>query len=146
MHDASESDVNDQTLGELLSALRRDAGVLLRQEIALARLEIREKARLTLTGAALLCGAVLLGVLTAAVVTAAAILGLAIVWPAWAAALVVASVEALAAVILALRGRNRIRAGMPPTPEQTVQTVREDIEWAKHQMSSSAASPKRANG
>jgi putative superfamily III holin-X len=146
MPDASESDANDQTLGELLSALRRDAGVLLRQEIALAKLEVREKARLTVTGAALLCGAVLLSVLTAAVVTAAAIWGLAIVLPAWAAALVVAFVEGLAAVFLALRGRDRVRTAMPPTPERTVQTVREDIEWAKHQMSSARASSKRANG
>jgi hypothetical protein len=146
MPDASERDVNDQGLGELLNTLRRDAGALLRQEVALAKLEIREKVRLTATGAVLLCGAVVLGFLTAAVVTAAAILGLVMVVPAWAAALVVAIVEGLAAVILALRGRDRLRAAMPPMPERTVQGVREDIEWAKHQMSSAAASPKRANG
>jgi hypothetical protein len=146
MSDPTESNVNDQQLVELLSALRGEAGSLLRQEVALAKVEIREKLRLTATGVALLCGAALLGVLTAAAATATAVLGLAIVLPAWAAALVVAFVEGVAAVILALRGRARVGAATPFTPERTVQTVREDIEWAKHQMSSAAASPKHANG
>ena len=146
MSQATERDVNEQGLVELLGALRGEAGVLLRQEVALAKVEIREKVTLTATGAALLCGAVLLGVLTAALVTAAAVLGLAMVVPAWAAALVVAFVEGLVAVILALRGRARIGAAIPFTPERTVRTVREDIEWAKQQMSSAAASAKHANG
>jgi Putative Actinobacterial Holin-X, holin superfamily III len=146
MSDATESDVNDQQLVELLSALRGEAGVLLRQEVALAKVEIREKVRLTATGAALLCGAALLAVLTAGAVTAAAVLGLAIVLPAWAAALVVASVEGVAGVILALRGRARIGAATPFTPERTVRTVRKDIEWARQQMSSAAASTKHASG
>lgn len=146
MSDASERDVNDQQLGELLSALRSEAGVHLRQEVALAKLEIREKVRLTASGGALVCGAALLGVLMAAAVTAAAILGLAIVWPAWVAALVVASIEGMAAVILALRGRARIRAAIPFTPERTARMVGKDIEWARQQMSSAAASTNHVDG
>ncbi len=113
MSDASERDVNDQQLVELLSALRSEAGVHLRQEVALAKLEIREKVRLTATGGAFVCGAALLGILMAAAVTAAAILGLAMVWPAWVAALVVASIEGMAAVIL---GSAVAPASGPPFP------------------------------
>jgi hypothetical protein len=51
----------------------------------------------------------------------------------WLAALIVALVLGAIAAVLALQGRNRIRAATPPVPEQTVETVKEDVEWAKTQ-------------
>jgi Putative Actinobacterial Holin-X, holin superfamily III len=38
--------------------------------------------------------------------------------------------------VLALRGRDRVKQAVPPVPEQTIETVKEDMEWAKTQMPS----------
>jgi hypothetical protein len=54
----------------------------------------------------------------------------------WVAALIVTAVYAAVAAVLASNGRNRLRKGMPPAPEQTVETVKEDVQWAKTQAKS----------
>jgi Putative Actinobacterial Holin-X, holin superfamily III len=58
------------------------------------------------------------------------------VMPAWLAALIIAVVYAAVAAVLALRGRDRVKQALPPVPEQTIETVKEDMEWAKTQMPS----------
>ena len=73
----------------------------------------------------------MLGGAAAAGLTACLILALSEVGPDWLAALIVALVLGAIAAVLALQGRNRIRAATPPVPEQTVETVKEDLEWAK---------------
>jgi Putative Actinobacterial Holin-X, holin superfamily III len=55
---------------------------------------------------------------------------------AWVAALIVTVIYAAIAGALALMGRDRLRAGMPPAPEQTVETVKEDVQWAKNRAKS----------
>ena len=50
---------------------------------------------------------------------------------AWLAAIVVGLIYVGIAAFLGLQGRNRIQAATPPVPEQTVETVKEDVEWAK---------------
>jgi hypothetical protein len=35
------------------------------------------------------------------------------------------------AAVLALRGRDRVKQAVPPVPEQTIETVKEDVQWAK---------------
>ena len=54
----------------------------------------------------------------------------------WLAALIVTAVYAVVAGVLALRGRERIQQATPPVPEQTIETVKEDVQWAKTQMPS----------
>jgi hypothetical protein len=49
----------------------------------------------------------------------------------WLAALIVAVVYGAIAVVLALRGRDQMREAAPPVPEQTIESVKEDAEWAK---------------
>jgi hypothetical protein len=65
--------------------------------------------------------------------TACFILALAAVMPSWLAALIVAVVYGAVAAILALQGRNRIKQATPPVPEQTIETLKEDVQWAKTQ-------------
>ncbi len=52
------------------------------------------------------------------------------------AALIVTLVYAAIATVLALGGRTRLKRGMPPAPEQTIETVKEDVQWAKSQAKS----------
>jgi hypothetical protein len=53
--------------------------------------------------------------------------------PAWLAALLVAVVYGVIAAVLALRGRDRVKQATPLVPQQTIETVKEDVQWAKNQ-------------
>jgi hypothetical protein len=63
--------------------------------------------------------------------TAAAIAGLGRAIAVWLAALIVAVLWAAVAGVMALVGKGRVEAGTPPLPEQSVDSVREDVQWAK---------------
>jgi hypothetical protein len=56
--------------------------------------------------------------------------------PAWLAALIVAVGYGVIAAFLALRGRDKVKQATPLVPEQRLETVKEDVEWAKTQMRS----------
>jgi cobalamin synthase len=70
-------------------------------------------------------------ILALAALTAALIMAIDKATDNWVAALIVAAVYAAIAGILALQGRNKVREAVPPAPEQTVESVKEDVQWAK---------------
>ena len=79
------------------------------------------------------------GVLALAAVgalTATLILVLAEWMDAWIAALIVTLVYAASAAVLALQGKEKVGEANPPVPEQTIETVKEDVQWAKSQVKS----------
>ena len=121
----------DQPLPELMKTLADQTTSLVRQEIDLAKAEFSEKGKKAGQGAGMFGGAGVIGFLALAALTAAAILGLATALPDWLAALIVGLVYAGVAGVLALQGRNKVQEAGPPVPEQTVETVKEDVEWAK---------------
>ena len=126
----------DQPLPELRKTLANQTTSLVRQEIDLAKAEFSEKGKKAGQGAGMFGGAGVIGFLALAALTAAAILGLATALPDWLAALIVGLVYAGVAGVLALQGRNKVQEAGPPVPEQTVETVKEDVEWAKTQKQS----------
>ena len=126
-------DLRDRSLPELLKQLSQETTQLLKQEIELAKAEVGEKGRQAGKGAGLLGGAGVIGLGAVGALTACFILALNAVMPAWLAALIVAVVYGVVAAILAMQGRNRIRQATPPVPEQTVETLKEDVQWAKNQ-------------
>jgi hypothetical protein len=128
--------LEDRPLPELMKTLADQTTTLVRQEIDLAKAEFSEKGKKAGQGAGMFGGAGVIGFLALAAVTAAAILGLATALPDWLAALVVGVVYAGVAGVLALQGRNKVQEAGPPVPEQTVETVKEDVEWAKTQKQS----------
>jgi uncharacterized membrane protein YqjE len=130
-HDAEE--LHERPVGDLVKQLAGQTSTLVRQELDLAKAEMSQKASIAGKGAGLLGGAAVVGLLAAGSLTACLILALSEVIPDWLAALIVALVMGAIAAVLALQGRNRIRAATPPVPEQTVETVKEDVEWAKTQ-------------
>ena len=113
---AHQEDLRDRPVGDLVKQLAGQTSTLVRQEIDLAKAEMSQKASIAGKGAGLLGGAAVVGLLAAGSLTAC---------------LIVALVMAAIAAVLAMQGRNRIRAATPPVPEQTVETVKEDVEWAK---------------
>jgi hypothetical protein len=72
-----------------------------------------------------------MGFLALAALTAALIMAIDKAVPNWAAALIVAAVYAAIAGVLALQGRNKLKEATPPVPEQAVESVKEDVQWAK---------------
>lgn len=127
----TEEQLRERPIGDLVKQLAGQTSTLVRQELDLAKAEMSQKATIAGKGAGLLGGAAVVGLLAAGALTACLILALSEVIPDWLAALVVALVMAAIAAVLALQGRNRIRAATPPVPEQTVETLKEDVEWAK---------------
>jgi len=121
------------TIGEAVSATTRDFGRLLEKELELARVELREEAAAAGKSAALLAvGATMLamGVL---IVLLAAAWGLAEAIPLWAALAIVGVVTVAVGAVVAMAGRRRL-ARIEPVP-QTIETIKEDAQWARQQVS-----------
>jgi hypothetical protein len=130
-HDTPPDELRERPIGDLVKQLANQTSTLVRQEIDLARAELSEKGRVAGQGAGLLGGATVVGLLAAGALTACAVLALSEVLDPWLAALIVAVVLGAVAALLGVRGRARVRDATPPVPQQTVDTVKEDVEWAK---------------
>jgi uncharacterized membrane protein YqjE len=131
-----QADLRERPFGELLKQLSEETTRLVHQEIELAKAELTQKGKQAGMGAGLFGGAGVIGLLALAALTTCFILALDAVLPAWLAALIVAVVYGAVAAVLAVRGRAKVRQAVPPVPEQTIETVKEDVEWAKTQMRS----------
>jgi uncharacterized membrane protein YqjE len=129
-------DLRERPIGELLKQLSEETTRLVHQELELAKAELAQKGRQAGLGAGLFGAAGVIGFLALAALTTCIILVLDAAMPAWLAALIVAAVYAAVAAVLAMRGRAKVKQATPPVPEQTIETVKEDVEWAKTQMRS----------
>jgi hypothetical protein len=124
-------DKRSESTAELVMELSREVSQLVREEIALAKAEMTEKGKKAGIGAGMLSGAVVLALAAVGGSMATLILLLDLVMPAWLAALIVTLVYGAVAAVLALRGKERITDAAPPAPEQTIESVKEDVQWAK---------------
>ena len=131
-----DQDLRDRPVGELLKELSQQTSTLVRQELDLAKAEMREKGKAAGLGAGMFGGAGLFGFLALGALTACFILALATAMDGWLAALIVTVVYAAIAGVLALTGKQKVQEATPPAPEQTVESVKEDVEWAKSQAKS----------
>jgi uncharacterized membrane protein YqjE len=129
-------DLRDRSLGQLLKQLSEETTRLVHQELELAKAELQQKGRQAGMGAGLFGGAGALGLAALGALTACFILALNAIMPAWLAALIVAVVYGIIVFILVKQGQARVKRATPPVPEQTIETVKEDVEWAKTQMRS----------
>jgi uncharacterized membrane protein YqjE len=129
-------DLRDRSLGELLKQLSQETTQLVHQELELAKAELQQKGKQAGMGAGLFGGAGAIGLAALGALTACFILALDAVMPAWLAALIVAVVYGIIAFVLFKQGQARIKRATPPVPEQTIETVKEDVEWARTQMRS----------
>jgi uncharacterized membrane protein YqjE len=118
----------DRSIPELLRQLASDTTQLVRQEIQLAQAEIGQKVRTAGRSLPLLALSAVLAVGAFATLTATLILALAVVVPAWAAALLVTAVYAIVAAVTAKIGIDALKKAGAPVPEQTIETIREDVE------------------
>jgi MFS family permease len=126
-----EDGLREQPLPDLLRQLSEQTVTLVRQELELAKAEMREKGKLAGIGAGAFGGAGLIGLFALGALTACFILALATAMDAWLAALIVAVVYGAIAGVLALTGKSKIEQASPPAPERAVESTKEDVEWTK---------------
>jgi uncharacterized membrane protein YqjE len=129
-------DLHERPIGELLKQLSQETTTLVTQELDLAKAELAQKGQQAGKGVGMFGGAGVIGLLALGSFTAFLIMLLDGAMPNWAAALVVAAVYAAIAGVLALQGRNKVKEATPPVPEQAVESVKEDVQWAKTQTQS----------
>ena len=118
-------------MGEIARDLTRDVTLLVRQEVELAKAEMTQKGRTAAPGLGMIGGAGVLGLMAAGALTAFLILVLSVFLPDWASALIVGAVMAAIAYLLVKQGKERVEEAGAPIPTQTIETVKEDVEWAK---------------
>jgi len=131
MHESRVNDLKQDSVPELLRQLASETTTLVRQEIDLAKVELTAKVKAAGAGARLLAAAGVFGLGAFGAITACLISVIALAVPLWAAALIVAVVYAVIALIVAQGGRKKLAQATPVVPQQTTQTVKEDVEWVK---------------
>lgn len=129
-----DTQARDRSAGQLVNDLSEQTVRLVRQELELARAELTEKGKHAGIGAGLFGGGSLFGLYAVGALTAAAILGLSHAVASWLAALIVAAALGAIAGAAALAGRAQLRQGVPPVPERTVATVKEDVDYARERV------------
>ncbi len=123
-------------MGDLFKQLSDDLTTLVRQELKLAQVEMTEKGKKAGVGLGMFGGAGVVGLLALGTFTACVVAALATGMAVWVAALIVTALYGALAGVLAMNGKNRVAETAPPVPEQTIETVKEDAQWAKTQLSS----------
>jgi MFS family permease len=124
-------EARERPIGELVKDLSAQTSTLVRQEIELARAELAQRGKLAGKGAGMLGGAAVAGLLALGALTAGLIALLDQAMATWVAALIVMALWAIVALVLAKTGQASLQRATPPAP-QTVETVKEDIQWAKN--------------
>jgi uncharacterized protein YacL len=120
-----------QSISELMKQLTEQTTRLAQKEVELAKAEMSVKGKRLGIGAGAFGGAGLVAVLGLGTLIAAIVLLLATAMTAWLAALIVAVVLFAVAAVAALVGKKKVEEATPPVPEQTIETVKEDVEEAK---------------
>lgn len=128
---APEVGPTEASLGPLISQLAQDSSALIKQEIALAKAEIRQSVSQTANGAMKIGVAVALLSVGGLVLTAFVILLLGdLLGNYWLSALIVGVVYAIVGALLALGGMRRLKE-VQMAPGATIETLKEDRDWAK---------------
>jgi hypothetical protein len=133
-HDRSPTALTELSVPELMRQLSDQTATLVRQELELAKAELTVKGKRVGIGAGMFGAAGVFGLYALGAFTAAVILALSLAMTGWLAALIVTAVYGAVAGALALSGKSNVQRGVPPVPEQTVETVREDVEMTKQRV------------
>jgi uncharacterized membrane protein YqjE len=121
-----------RSIGEIVGDISKDMSTLIRQEMDLAKSELKQEVGKLGKGAGMFGGAGLAGFFTLFFLSLALTYLLDNWLPVELAALIVALLWGIAAAVLALRGRQEIKEANPQLPK-TQQTLKEDVQWAKTQ-------------
>jgi hypothetical protein len=124
----------ERSLGDLFSELASETGTLVRQEVALAQAEITKKATDVGKNVGYLVVGGAVAYAAALALIAALIIGLSYFIPAWASALIVGVVVGIAAYVMISSALTALKK-TNLAPRETVETLKEDAQWLKNQVS-----------
>lgn len=127
---ATES--SERTIGQLVADATHDLQGIVRSEIALAKAEVSQGAKVMATGAGLLGGAAFLGLLGLIFLFHSLARVVAVWLPVWAGYLIVTGVLFLAAAVLGILGKNTLQRAKP-TPERAIEQGKETVAVLKRQ-------------
>ncbi len=122
---------NDQQVGDLVKQLSEQTSTLVRKELQLAQIELKEKGKRAGIGAGLFGGAGVVMLYGVGALVAAVILLLATALAAWLSALIVAVVLLAGGGVAALMGKKQVEQAVPPQPEQAIQSTKRDVDHVK---------------
>ena len=128
---AEQTAHQDPTTAELLTRLTDQTRLLVKDEVALAKLELTEKAKAAGVGAGLFGTAGVLAWFGVGTLVATAVLALDLAMPAWLAALVVALVVFAAAGAAAFMGKAKVQQATPLKPEESIENIKLDLAEVK---------------
>jgi hypothetical protein len=129
-HDAQPA-LRDHSIAELVKDLATETSTLVRQEIDLAKAEMTDRGKRAGKGAGMLAAGAGVALLAFGALTAGVIAALDLAMPTWLAALIVTVVYGAIAAVLVQIGRKQVQEAAPPVPEETIESVKEDVQWAK---------------
>jgi hypothetical protein len=123
--------VQERSTGELVKSLSEQVSVLVRDELKLAQLEMTRKGKQAGAGLGMLGGSGVIALYGVGCLLACAIIALSGVVAAWLAALIMGAALLAAAAAAALVGKGRLQKATPPVPEETVGSIKTDVEEIK---------------
>jgi uncharacterized membrane protein YqjE len=124
-------EVSETSVGELIGNISNDLSQLFRQEVELAKAELKQEASKAGKAAGMLGGAAFAGYLAIVLLSFALVFALSNVMdPGWAA-LIVAVIWAIIGAVLYANGRKKLK-DVEPVPRRTVDTIKEDAQWLKN--------------
>jgi hypothetical protein len=126
----------DKSIPELMRELAEETTTLVKQELDLAKAEMAQKGKEAGLGIGLFGAAGVIALLALGALTTCFIAALSLAMQVWLAGLVVTVVYAVIAGCVALVGKQRLQHATPPKPDQTIETVKEDVQWVKTQAKS----------
>lgn len=124
-------DVDDRSIADLIKQLSEQTQTLVRDEIQLALLELKDKGKKAGIGAGLFGASGMVALFGVATLVAALVLVLATAVDAWLAAMIVAVALLGLAGLLALTGKHEIDAATPPLPGEAIESTKQDVKTVK---------------
>ena len=122
---------SDASTADLLRQLSEQTNRLVHQELELVKAELSVKGKRAGIGAGMFGGAGVAGLYAVGALVATVIAALSLAVATWLAALIVTVVLGAIAGVLALQGRTKVQSALPPVPEESVDSVKEDVEVTK---------------
>lgn len=127
----SVDQVAETSIGELIGDISNDLSQLFRQEVELAKVELKQEAAKAGKAGGMLGGAAFAGYLAVVLLSFAVVFALANVMDAGWAALIVAVIWGIVGAVLYSTGRKQLKT-VDPVPHRTVDTIKEDAKWLKN--------------
>jgi uncharacterized membrane protein YqjE len=120
----------ERSFSDVLQDIVRNVQEIVRSEVRLAKTEIREEAVKAKSSVAMLGAGAVAAIFAVLFLLLTIVYALALVVPSWAAALIVGAGLAIAAGVMLMTGIKQFKQ-IHPRPERTVESIKENIEWAK---------------